>query len=63
MTFAFRCEIEDGQPTVPNSGEIAEVAWFDPYQLPSPLINLVPYALSDALRGSRGIMSDTIYLS
>ncbi len=63
MTFAFRCEIEHGQPAVPNSGEIAEVAWFDPYQLPFPLTNLVPHALSDALRGARGIMSDTIYLS
>ncbi len=63
MTFALRSEIEHGQPAVPNSGEIAEVAWFDPYQLPSPLTNLVPYALPDALRGARGIVSDTIYLS
>lgn len=62
MTFAFRCEIEHGQPAVPNSGEIADVAWFNPHQLPSPLTNLFPYALPDALRGARGIVSDTMYL-
>ncbi len=62
MTFAFRCEIESGQPNVPDSGEIAEIGWFDPRGLPSPLTNLAPYAIADALRGACGIVPDTIEL-
>ena len=58
LAFAFRCEIESGQPAVPLTGEIAEVGWFDVDELPGPLTNLAPYAIADALRGEYGIVRD-----
>ncbi len=58
LAFAFHCEIEDGQPAVPPSGEIAEVGWFDPNDLPAPLTNLAPHAIADAIRGEYGLVRD-----
>ena len=43
-------------PAVPTTGEIAEVGWFDPENLPSPTTNLVKHALADARADARGII-------
>jgi 8-oxo-dGTP pyrophosphatase MutT (NUDIX family) len=45
-----------GAPSVPSSGEIAEVGWFDPDDLPSPTTNLLKHALGDARSQSRGVV-------
>lgn len=58
LAFAFHCRIESGQPSVPSTGEIAEVDWFDPYLLPSPLTNLLPRVLPDAMEDACGVVRD-----
>jgi 8-oxo-dGTP diphosphatase len=39
----------------PNEGEIAEVGWFDPGDLPHPPTDVGPRAIGDWLRGDRGV--------
>ena len=58
LAFAFHCDMVGGQPTLPSSGEIAEIGWFDPHALPSPLTNLAPRAIADGVRGEYGIVRD-----
>ena len=58
LAFAFRCEIEQGEPALPDTGEIAEIGWFDPHDLPTPLTNLAPRAIPDAVCGEYGIVRD-----
>ena len=58
LAFAFRCRIQSGQPAVPPTGEIAQIGWFDPAELPSPLTNLLPRVLPDALGGAYGVVRD-----
>jgi ADP-ribose pyrophosphatase YjhB (NUDIX family) len=58
LAFAFRCDLERGQPAVPATGEIAEVAWFAPQQLPTPTTMLLPRVLPDALQGACGVVRD-----
>jgi ADP-ribose pyrophosphatase YjhB (NUDIX family) len=45
-----------GTPSVPEGGEIAEIGWFDPQDLPSPTTNLLRHALADALSDARGVI-------
>ena len=58
LAFVFRGVIERGQPALPDTGEIAEVGWFDPKQLPAPLYDSARYAVADALRGEYGVLRD-----
>ncbi|HEY5694208.1 MAG TPA: NUDIX hydrolase [Gaiellaceae bacterium] len=52
---AFVCSITEGDPTVPATGEIAEVRWWPAAELPWPRSNLMHYAVPDALAGRRNI--------
>jgi 8-oxo-dGTP pyrophosphatase MutT (NUDIX family) len=52
---AFICSIVDGEPSVPPTGEIAEVEWWPVAQLPSPRSNILHYAVPDAVAGARGV--------
>ena len=58
LALAFRCEIEQGEPALPGTGEIAEIGWFDPHDLPAPLTSLAPRAIPDAVCGEYGIVRD-----
>ena len=52
---AFRCSIVgDRTPTVPDTAEIAEIAWWPAGALPTPRSNALHYALPDAVAGCRG---------
>lgn len=53
--FVFRAAIARGKPAVPDTGEIAEVGWFDPRSLPEPTTNVLGPALEDALAGRLGV--------
>jgi len=63
MCFAFRCEIAGGEPAVPSTGEIAEVAWFVPHVPPEPRTNTLEPALEDALAGRLGVVREVPKLS
>jgi 8-oxo-dGTP pyrophosphatase MutT (NUDIX family) len=52
--FCFAGEIT-GTPAVPTSGEIADLGWFAPDELPSPRTNLLQHALGDACARARGV--------
>ena len=52
QAHVFLAEITHGVPTCPTTGEIAEVGWFDPTQLPQPVYCTVEFAIGDA-RGRR----------
>lgn len=55
LAFAFRCEILRGEPTVPSTGEIAALGWFEPSVLPLPLTYLAPHAIPDLIAGRSGV--------
>ena len=55
IAVAFVCSIVEGDPTVPSTGEIAEVRWWPTTQLPSPRSNILHYAVPDAVAGARGV--------
>jgi len=44
-----------GGELAPNEGEIAEVGWFDPNDLPHPPTDVGPRAIADWLRGERDV--------
>ena len=54
----FRCSIEAGEPALPDTGEIAEVRWFAPEEIPHPRSNLLHHALEDILAGRRAVVRD-----
>jgi ADP-ribose pyrophosphatase YjhB (NUDIX family) len=54
----FSCSIENGKPTLPATGEIAEVGWFAPDEIPRPRSNLLHHALDDIVSGRRGVVRD-----
>jgi ADP-ribose pyrophosphatase YjhB (NUDIX family) len=54
----FRCVVADGEPHRPSSGEIAEVGWFSPREIPEPRSNILHHALEDVVSGRRGVVRD-----
>jgi 8-oxo-dGTP pyrophosphatase MutT (NUDIX family) len=56
----FRCSIANGEPVRPESGEIAEVGWFGPEEVPDPTSNLLHHALDDIVEGRRGVVRDDL---
>jgi 8-oxo-dGTP diphosphatase len=55
LGFAFLGTMR-GQPSVPDSGEIAEIGWFDPRTLPDPVTNFARVAIADAVDGGRRLV-------
>jgi 8-oxo-dGTP pyrophosphatase MutT (NUDIX family) len=55
LRFFFRCEVIDGRPNVPESGEIADFVWAPRDDLPRPLTNTAPHAIADWTEGRAGI--------
>jgi 8-oxo-dGTP diphosphatase len=53
---AFRCVHVEGEPEVQDPGEIAEIRWAWPDDIPSPMSNVLYYALPDAVRGVRDVV-------
>lgn len=58
--FVYLAEVDSGEAVVPPTGEIAELGWYDPADLPEPLTNITVHALIDALAGRRGVVRDDI---
>jgi 8-oxo-dGTP diphosphatase len=54
----FRCHVTGGAAAVPPTGEIAEVGWFPPEEIPSPVTNALHHGLPDAVAGARGVVRD-----
>jgi 8-oxo-dGTP diphosphatase len=52
----FRCSIVDGVPACPESGEIADLGWFDPEAIPHPISNILHHALADVVSDRRGVV-------
>jgi ADP-ribose pyrophosphatase YjhB (NUDIX family) len=57
LTFWFRCEIERGEPRLPESGEIAEIGWYDSKELPRPLTHSAR-VITDGIPGEYGVVRD-----
>lgn len=57
LGFGFLCDLVAGTPHIPDPGEIAEVGWFDPAQLPSPATHMLREFALPALRGARGLVT------
>jgi 8-oxo-dGTP pyrophosphatase MutT (NUDIX family) len=55
LGLAFLGTIE-AEPSPPDSGEIAEIGWFEPRRLPSSITNFARVAIPDALSGGRGLV-------
>jgi 8-oxo-dGTP diphosphatase len=54
----FHCSIEEGEPALPDTGEISEVGWFPPDEIPHPRSNILHHALADIVEGRRGVVRD-----
>ena len=52
----FRCHVVSGGPSLPETGELSEVAWYDPQRIPRPVSNVLHYALPDAVAGARAVV-------
>jgi len=53
---AFRCLVVQGEPSVPTTGEIAEVGWSRADEVRIPKSNVLHYALPDAMRGLSNVV-------
>lgn len=60
VIHAYRCRVVAGSPQLPGTGEIAEVGWFDPAEVPEWRTNSLHYALPDALAGRRGVVRENL---
>lgn len=58
LAFAFHCELEGDSPRVPGTGEIADVGWFAPEDLPKPQTALLRHALGDVMSRGYGHVRD-----
>ena len=54
VMYAYLCEIVSGTPAVRAPQEISEIGWFNALDLPSPLENVAPQAIPDALEDRFG---------
>ena len=45
-----------GTPALPGTGEIADLGWFAPGALPTPITNLLRYVIADAVAQARGVV-------
>lgn len=55
VVHVFRCRLQAGTPELQPGGELAEVGWFAPDEIPGPHTNALRYALADAIVGHRDI--------
>ena len=55
LAFVFLAEITAGEAAVPVGGEIIEVGWFDPANLPTPCPSISVAAIGDAVEGRIGV--------
>jgi 8-oxo-dGTP diphosphatase len=53
--YAYCCEYE-GEAQIASPGEIADLVWVDPLELPTPMTNIVAAAVPDAVAGNRGVV-------
>jgi 8-oxo-dGTP pyrophosphatase MutT (NUDIX family) len=58
--YAFVCELASGTPSLQPTGELTEVCWLTPADIPQPQSNILHYALPDALAGKRGVQLDAL---
>jgi 8-oxo-dGTP diphosphatase len=61
LGFGFVCRIVGGVPTLPTTGEIAELGWFDPENLPQPTTNFSPQIVLPARNGERGLVFEAAF--
>ena len=55
----FTAEIVGGELR-PNQGEIEEVGWFDPQEIPEPRTDTGPSAIADGVSGARGVKRSVV---
>ena len=55
LRFVFLCDVLDGEPTIPATGEVAEFVWAAIDDLPTPLTNTAPHAIEDWAAGRSGV--------
>lgn len=55
VVHVFRCRLLAGTPELQPGGELAEVGWFAPDEIPEPHTNALRYALADAVAGRRDV--------
>lgn len=58
VIYVFRCKLGDGAVRRPDTEEIAEVGWFAPDEIPSPVTNTLHNALPDILANERGVVRE-----
>ena len=60
VVHVFAASAAPGVPALPATGELADLGWFGPDELPAPLANAVKYGLPDALAGRRGLVRENL---
>jgi 8-oxo-dGTP pyrophosphatase MutT (NUDIX family) len=59
-SYAFVCEVAAGEPALQPTGELSDVCWLAPADIPQPQSNILHYALPDALAGKRDLDLDAL---
>ncbi len=60
LRFIFAGRIVSGEPTVPDTGEIADCAWFASDDLPAHTTHTAPLGVQDAADGRVGVLRELI---
>ena len=54
IRFAFRATVTSGEPAIRDTGELTDLGWFAPDEVPQPQTPTAAVAIRDALAGVRG---------
>jgi hypothetical protein len=54
IRFAFRATVVRGEPAIRDAGELTELGWFRPDDVPQPRTPTAAVAIRDALAGVTG---------
>lgn len=55
VVHVYVCRLLSGSPQLQPGGELAEVGWFTPGEIPEPHTNALRYSLADVVAGREGV--------
>jgi 8-oxo-dGTP diphosphatase len=56
LTYAFRCEVVEGEPVLNGRGRICHLGWHQPDSVPRPATITAAAAVADAAAGRSGVI-------
>ena len=60
VSHVFAGSIANGVPALPPTGELSDLGWFDPSELPTPQTSAIRFGVPDAVAGRRNVSRDNL---